>query len=243
MASKPPSITFLILMFFSITLTLFVLLMKPKSVTNNIFQLDKRKPPWFNVIEKNIDNKRIKVGVVNINPRLKFDDIGIYEQLNALYPHAETVSIDFDHVDENLKWKDLFPTWIDEDEKYDHPKCNDLPMPIWESYRDVNVVVARVPCEKGIKDVFRLQVNLVVANLVVESGWVMKLDSYQPVYVVFIGPCSPMIEIFRCDDLLFHESGEYWVYKPDLVSLRHKMLMPVGTCQLAPGYAEKGRFY
>jgi hypothetical protein len=30
------------------------------------------------------------------------------------------VSIDFDHVDDTLKWKDLFPTWIDEDEKYGH---------------------------------------------------------------------------------------------------------------------------
>jgi len=91
MASNPPSITFLILMFLSITLTLFVLSMKPKSVTNNIFQLDKRKPPWFNGIEKNFDNKRIKVGVVNINPRLESDDISIYEQLDALYPHVETV--------------------------------------------------------------------------------------------------------------------------------------------------------
>jgi glycogenin glucosyltransferase len=70
------------------------------------------------------------------------------------------VSIDFDHVDDNLKWKDLFPTWIDEDEKYGHPKCIDLPMPIWECYRDINVVIAKVPCGKGIKDVFMLQVNL-----------------------------------------------------------------------------------
>ncbi|XP_045790878.1 putative UDP-glucuronate:xylan alpha-glucuronosyltransferase 4 [Trifolium pratense] len=240
MASKPSSLIFLILVFVSITLTLFVLSMKPKRVTNNIFQLDKRKPTWFNVIEKNIDYKRIKVGVVNINPRLDFDDISVYEQLEALYPQVEYVSIDFDHVDENLKWKDLFPTWIDEDEKYGHPKCIDLPMPIWESYRDVNVIVAKVPCGKGNKDVFMLQVNLVVANLAVESGWVMEFDSYEPVYVVFVGSCSPMVDIFRCDDLLFHESNEFWVYKPDLVSLRQKMLMPFGTCQLAPSYAEKG---
>jgi glycogenin glucosyltransferase len=68
-----------------------------------------------------------------------------------------------------------------------------------------------------------------------------ELCSYQPVYVVFIGSCSPMVDIFRCDDLLFHESDEFWVYKPDFVSLRQKMLMSFGTCQLAPSYAEKDR--
>jgi hypothetical protein len=52
-----------------------------------------------------------------------------------------------------------------------------------------------------------------------------------------------MVDIFRCDidDLLFHESDEFWVYKPDFVSLRQKMLMSFGTCQLAPSYAEKDR--
>lgn len=244
--------TFLILILvISINLTLFVVLSvkATKRVpirTTNMFQVDTRiiKPTWFDIIGKNIDHsKRIKIGLVNINARGV--DGSLHEQLDSLYPQVETVSVDFDRVDESLKWKDFFPVWIDEDEKWGHPpKCPDLPMPTWESYRDINVVVARVPC--GIRDVFRLQVNLVVANLAVESGWVMKLDAYEPVYVVFIGSsCGPMVEIFRCDDLLLHQSGEdeYWVYKPDLWRLRQKMLMPVGSCQLAPGYAETGIYY
>ncbi|KAJ1387441.1 Nucleotide-diphospho-sugar transferase [Sesbania bispinosa] len=252
MASKSPSHlssknkTFLILLLVSITLTLFVLSVKPKRVPvlTNIFQEDKTKPAWFHVIEKSIDSRRIKVGLVNIDTRV---DISLYEQVDSLHPQVEKVIVDFDHVDENLKWKDLFPVWIDEDGKWGRPKCQDLPMPTWESYRDVNVIVARVPCGngtemEGIRDVFRLQVNLVVANLAVESGWEMNLDAYEPVYVVFIGSCGPMVEIFRCDDLLLHDQlGEYWVYMPELGNLRQKMIMPVGSCQIAPGFAETGK--
>ncbi|TKY52216.1 UDP-glucuronate protein [Spatholobus suberectus] len=230
---------FLIVSLFSIGLTLSLLSVRPKRVpivTTSTLEVDKRKPAWFDVIEKSIDSKRIKVGLVNVDTRIDGD---LYEQLHALHPQVEAVSVDFDHVDENLQWKDFFPVWIDEDEKWGLPKCPDLPMPTWEMYRDLNVVVARVPC--GIRDVYRLQVNLVVANLAVESGWVNKLDAYyEPVYAVFIGSCDPMVDIFKCDDLLLHQSGEYWVYKPDLASLRHKILMPVGSCQIAPGYAETG---
>ena len=240
--------TFVILLLLLIILPLFILSGKPKRapILTSRYQVEKIKPSWFDVIEKAIDSKSIKVGLVNIDTRV---DTSLYEQLASLHPQVETVSVDFDHVDHSLKWKDLFPVWIDEDEIYGKPKCPDLPMPAWEDYRDINVVVARVPCGNatrmgGIRDVFRLQVNLVVANLAVESGWVQNLDAYEQVYVVFIGSCGPMIEIFRCDDQLLHDqSDEYWVYKPDLRSLRQKTLMPVGSCQIAPGYAETGIFF
>jgi hypothetical protein len=114
-------------------------------------------------------------------------------------------------------------------------------------YGDLDVIIARVPCggagekeKEGIRDVFRLQVNLVVANLVVGSGWVTP-DVHRTVYVVFVGSCGPMVEIFRCDDLVMHQ-GDYWVYKPELRRLKQKVLMPFGTCQLAPSYAETGKF-
>ncbi|KAK9219052.1 hypothetical protein WN943_007691 [Citrus x changshan-huyou] len=46
-----------------------------------------------------------------------------------------------------------------------------------------------------------------------------------------------MVEMFRCDDLVEH-AGDYWVYKPDLRRLKHKVLMPVGSCQIAPAFAQ-----
>ncbi|CAH9094948.1 unnamed protein product [Cuscuta europaea] len=102
-------------------------------------------------------------------------------------------------------------------------------MPHWEEYTDeINVIVARVPCTDH-NNVFRLQVNLVVANLLVmKNGW---KASYNQIHVVFIG-CEPMLEIFRCEDLLWHQENS-WIYKPDLRSLEQRVVMPVGSCQLA----------
>jgi glycogenin glucosyltransferase len=120
-------------------------------------------------------------------------------------------------------------------------------MPSFENYKDLDVVMAMVPCgegfveEKGIRDLSRLQVNLVVANLVVETKWLEKFES-RNIYVVFVGSCSPMSEIFRCDDLLTHQD-DYWIYKTDLKRLKQKILMPVGSCQISPGYAKSGTLY
>nr|KYP71235.1 Glycogenin-1 [Cajanus cajan] len=136
---------------------------------------------------------------------------------------VETVSIEFEHVDENLKWEEIFPEWIDENGEWGPAKCPHVPVAGLGSHVDLNVVVARVPC--GVRDVFGLQVNLVVANLAVKS-------EHRNVYVVFVGSCGPMVEIFRCDDLLMH-GEQYWLYKPDLRRLKHKTLMPLGSCQIA----------
>ncbi|XP_054796120.1 putative UDP-glucuronate:xylan alpha-glucuronosyltransferase 4 [Prosopis cineraria] len=191
-------------------------------------------PAWFDFIARHLKTDRVRVGLVNIDQKL---DASL---LQHLPPRVETVPVNFDRVDENLKWKDFFPEWIDEDQKRGPPRCPRMPMPV--ARRDLNVVVARVPCgrkDEGVRDVSRLQVNLVVANLTVESGW-LNVDSHRTVYVVFVGRCSPMIEIFRCDDLVTHE-GEYWVYKPQLSRLRKLTLMPVGSCQIAPNFAETGK--
>ncbi|XP_039684175.1 putative UDP-glucuronate:xylan alpha-glucuronosyltransferase 4 [Medicago truncatula] len=197
------------------------------------------KPSWFEVIAQDFKSKtKIKIGLVDINPR------SIGEQLDGNRSRVDIVPIHFDRVSENLKWSDFFPEWIDEEGKPDEPKCPNMPMPSLANYKDLDVVMAMVPCreesmeEKGIRDLFRLQVNLVVANLVVENKWKEKSESNgKDMYIVFVGSCGPMVEIFRCDDLLMHQ-GEYWVYKPDLNRLKQKTLMPVGSCQISPGYAE-----
>ena len=80
-------------------------------------------------------------------------------------------------MSKDLTWRDFFLEWIDEDEKWALPKCPEIPLPRKEDYKDLDVVIARTPCDKvkenkGIRDVFRLQVNLVVANLVVRNGWI-----------------------------------------------------------------------
>ncbi|KAL0380122.1 UNVERIFIED_CONTAM: putative UDP-glucuronate:xylan alpha-glucuronosyltransferase 4 [Sesamum angustifolium] len=122
------------------------------------------------------------------------------------------------------------------------------PRPQFDKYNDLDVVVADVPCGeerrgrgRSYADVFRLQMNLMVANLLVRSGRknVNGRDDHI-VFAVFRGSCGPMWEIFRCDDLLWHE-GKFWVYRPDMGKLKQKVLMPVGSCQLAPPIAEPGQ--
>ncbi|KAK9219092.1 hypothetical protein WN943_007731 [Citrus x changshan-huyou] len=85
-----------------------------------------------------------------------------------------------------------------------------------QDYRYLDVIVASVPCRGdgdaggGMRDVFRLQVNLVVANLAVESGW-LKPDVDRPVYVVFVGSCGAMVEMFREAYVTVLHSSEAYV--------------------------------
>ncbi|KAH8490937.1 hypothetical protein H0E87_023173 [Populus deltoides] len=186
---------------------------------------------WFDgLIEKKTDSEPIKIGLVNVDDHVKH----AYDRMHG---QVETVSVDFRPVSKELKWESFFPEWIDEDARWHQPSCPEVPMPRLDDYRDLDVILARVPCgsgseKQGIRDVFRLQVNLVVANLVVANG-LTKGGGDRTVYVVFMGSCGPMQEIFRCDDLMTR-LGDYWVYKPELRRLRQKVQMPVGSCQIAP---------
>ena len=163
------------------------------------------------------------------------------------------VTIDFEPVSPNVTWKRLFPEWIHEDRP---GRCPRIPMPEPGKYLGLDMVVAQLPCrelesektdmindknsndnktthlKEGIRDVQRLQVSLATASLIVEN----QAKGENDVYAVFIGKCEPMLEIFRCDDLVWHE-GEYWVYKPNVERLRELISMPVGTCALAHPYA------
>ncbi|WCJ43159.1 plant glycogenin-like starch initiation protein 5 [Euphorbia peplus] len=201
--------------------------------------------PLYKLLAGKFDGRRIKIGLVNLG-----DDDHMKRFYDNNSKSVETITVDFEPVSKDKKWKDFFPEWIDEESKWHSPRCPEIPLaPRVEEYRGLDVVVARVPCggggeeeeeeKKGIRDVFRLQVNLVVANLVVENGRVGTGGGDRTVYVIFVGSCGPMEEMFRCDDMLTHV-GDYWVYKPELRKLKQKMLMPVGTCQIAPPFAETG---
>ncbi|PKI51546.1 hypothetical protein CRG98_028106 [Punica granatum] len=195
-------------------------------------------PEWFRLIENDMGvGRKIKVGLVNM------DGGAVSEYGSGLNGRAETVAVSFDRISGSLKWEDFFPEWIDEDEKFAPPSCPEIPMPILGEYHDLDVIVARVPCGNAMnkrvpRDLLRLQVNLVVANLLVVDGW-EKHKNDRKVYAVFLGSCGPMVEIFRCDDLVARV-GDHWVYKPDQRKLKQKVLMPVGSCQLAPPYAVDG---
>ncbi|KAJ6757205.1 UDP-GLUCURONATE:XYLAN ALPHA-GLUCURONOSYLTRANSFERASE 5-RELATED [Salix koriyanagi] len=181
---------------------------KPQTAARNVkkpFSIIKQKS-WFDeLIEKKIDSEPIKIGLVNVDDHVKH----AYDRMHG---QLETVTVDFRPVSEELKWESFFPEWIDEDARWHQPSCPEVPMPRLEDYGDLDVILARVPC---------------VTNGLTKDG------GDRTVYVIFMGSCGPMQEIFRCDDLMTR-LGDYWVYKPELRRLRQKVQMPVGSCQIAP---------
>ncbi|KAF3634935.1 putative UDP-glucuronate:xylan alpha-glucuronosyltransferase 4 [Capsicum annuum] len=195
------------------------------------------RPQWFQLLQDEIkDHKTLKIGLVNLDNASFFDYAGLRGAENM-----EMIDVKFPKVSDKINWKDLFPEWIDEDEVSAKPTCPEIPMPVFEEYEELDVLVAKVPCKHvgvdGSRDVFKLQVNLVVANLLVRSGgW----NKNRPAYAVFIGDCEPMWEIFRCEDMLLQEEN-LRVYKPELEKLKEKIRMPVGSCQLARLFSKQGQ--
>ena len=83
---------------------------------------------------------------------------------------------------------------------------------------------------------FRLQVHLIVANLAVKKG---KRDWNWKTKVVLWSKCRPMLELFRCNDLVKQEN-EWWYYEVDVKRLEQKVSLPVGSCNLALPLWEQG---
>ncbi|CAL9202975.1 unnamed protein product [Musa hybrid cultivar] len=147
---------------------------------------------------------------------------------------GRTTAVDFEPVSDNFKWEDLFPEWIDEEEDNEGPSCPEIPLPDLSRYGEMDVVVAELPCRA--RDVFRLQVHLVVANLAARRG---RRDARGEVRVALRSACRPMMELFRCDDLVARD-GEWWMYEAEAWRLEAKLALPVGSCNLALPLWEKG---
>ncbi|THG23827.1 UDP-glucuronate:xylan alpha-glucuronosyltransferase 2-like isoform X1 [Camellia sinensis] len=165
-----------------------------------------------------------KIGMVNMNE----------EDISEWNTNGETIPIDFGQVSEIFEWKDLFPEWIDEEEEIDGPLCPEIPMPDLENYGYVDMVVAKLPCkypEEGWgRDVFRLQVHLIAAKLAAKRG--KRGWNEGRTKVVLLSKCRPMLELFRCNDMVTQE-GDWWFFQPQIERLEHKISLPVGSCNLA----------
>ncbi|KAH7849254.1 hypothetical protein Vadar_015286 [Vaccinium darrowii] len=181
----------------------------------------KRENPAF----LNEFSKGLKIAMVNM------DD----EDTSEWEIHGQTVPVPFERVSELFEWKDLFPEWIDEEEEIDGPLCPEIPVPDFEDFGYFDMVVAKLPCnfpqEGWGRDVYKLQVHLIAANLAAKRGrrgwgWGARMK------VVLLSKCRPMPELFRCDDLVRQE-GEWWWFEPEMARLEQKVSLPVGSCNLA----------
>lgn len=200
---------------------------RAKKNTTTYFKKVKQNPLWFDIVRMEFKVGKINIGLVNTG-----------EVMDEVWTSANMVDVKFDRVGEDVRWCDLAPERV-----YENSTCPYIPMPDFEDYKDLDVVIARVPRSTGVedgglKDVFRLQVNLVVANLLVTSG----RNGSGPLMAVFVESLEPMREIFRCDDLFWNE-GNTWIYKPEMIMIKKLMLMPVGPCQFVPPSSVFGTFY
>ncbi|CAN6480185.1 unnamed protein product [Victoria cruziana] len=173
-------------------------------------------------------------GSAATRPRMKIALINLdsYE-IHKWADEGETTVVRFEKVSELLKWEDLFPEWVDEEEADFVPSCPEIPMPDFGRYaRDFDMVVAGLPCkwpEEGWKrDVFKLQVHLISANFGVRNG----RKELQKLRFVFLSECMPMVELFKCEEMVMHEKSA-WVYDSDLLRLEEKIHLPFGACRLA----------
>lgn len=184
----------------------------------------KHKKPSF---VKGIMGRGMKIGMVNMED----------EDVSEWRVHGQIIKVKFQKVSELLEWDDFFPGQIDEDlEVMDRRQtCPEIPMPHFYGYNNMDMIVVKLPCnypQQGWKrDVFRLQVHLVAANLAVNRRkGKMKL--------IFLSKCMPMMEIFRCKELKKRE-GDWWYYEPNMAKLAQKVSLPVGSCKLALTLREK----
>ncbi|KAL1546970.1 UDP-glucuronate:xylan alpha-glucuronosyltransferase 2 isoform X2 [Salvia divinorum] len=182
-------------------------------------ELIKREIPSF----LNGVGRGMRIGMINMED----EDVAEWRSYGEIFPVA------FDKVPAEFRWESIFPEWIDEEEEYSGARCPEIPMPGWEEYGYVDVVVAKVPCRKPeegwSRDVFRLQVHLAAANMAARRG---RRDWGGRAKVVLLSKCPPMPEFFRCEEVAERE-GEWWFYRPEMRRLEQKVSLPVGSCDLA----------
>nr|CAD1838876.1 unnamed protein product [Ananas comosus var. bracteatus] len=67
-------------------------------------------------------------------------------------------------------------------------------------------------------------------------------EKHFSVHVLVVTDCFPIPNLFPCKYLVRRE-GNAWLYKPDLSTLREKLRLPVGSCELAVPLKAKARLY
>lgn len=185
------------------------------------------------VVEKLTDRNEYQgIGLLN------FNDSEI-DHWNQLIPDAEHVVLNLDHVSNDITWELLYPEWIDEEEEFEVPTCPSLPKIQIPGKPRIDLVAVKLPCIKSgrwSRDVARLHLQLEAARIASSS------KGLHPVHVLLVTECFPIPNLLSCKDIVVRE-GNAWLYKPDLNRLREKLLLPVGSCELAVPLKAKENFY
>lgn len=102
--------------------------------------------------EKSASGK-LRVGLLNM------EDWKEYQHWEFL-AGEKPISFPYERVEKSLEWKDLYPEWIDEEQKYGTPQCPLIPMPEVNEGVQLDVVIVHAPCQKSssLPDTSYLQV-------------------------------------------------------------------------------------
>lgn len=145
------------------------------------------------------------------------------------------VVLNLDYADKNVTWDALYPEWIDEEQETEVPVCPNLPK-IKVPTRRLDLIVVKLPCRKEgnwSRDVGRLHLQLAAATVAASAKGLFRG------HVLFVSRCFPIPNLFRCKDLVSRR-GDVWLYKPNLDTLRDKLQLPVGSCELSLPLGIKG---
>ncbi|KAL6609946.1 hypothetical protein ACP70R_039915 [Stipagrostis hirtigluma subsp. patula] len=188
----------------------------------------------YKVLENlNHGNQNLKIGLLNFNST----EYGSWTQL---FPDSLVSGIRLQHAKGSITWQTLYPEWIDEEEESEIPSCPSLPEPNVRRGAHFDVIAVKLPCT-GVggwsRDVARLHLQLSAAKLAVTSP-----KHNHKVHVLFVTDCFPIPNLFPCKNLVRHE-GNAWLYSPDSKTLREKLRLPVGSCELAVPLKAKSRLY
>ncbi|KNA25334.1 hypothetical protein SOVF_007520 [Spinacia oleracea] len=175
------------------------------------------------VMETLTDKNEYKaIGLLNF----KESEVDSWQEM---LPSPEHIILHLDHVPKILTWETLYPEWIDEEEDFETPSCPTLPSIQVPRNVRMDLIAVKLPCNKLGKwwrDVARLHLQLAAARLAASSK-----GSYD-IHILFVTECFPIPNLFTCKELVLR-SGNAWLYKPNLNTLREKVQLPVGSCELA----------
>lgn len=178
-------------------------------------------------LTKDASRGPLRLGVINHNKLMSHDEEdelwGLLTSIDVV-PHV----LFMEHASTSLRWKDLYPEWIDEEEAFEVPNtCPSLPMPMLvDPNTTLHVVFVGIPCDASSdwrRDVLRLHLQLGAAHVATRSN---------SSFVVLFSPCPPFATLFSCRDLVA-KKGHLWLYKVDIPQLYKKVSLPVGSCELA----------
>ncbi|KAL6211211.1 hypothetical protein ACLB2K_016438 [Fragaria x ananassa] len=191
---------------------------------------------WYeisDVVGELIDIKDYQgVGLLNFND----DEIDHWKEL---LPDVEHIVLHLEHASNNITWDCLYPEWIDEEEDFEVPTCPSLPKIEIPGKPRVDLVALKLPCNKSgswSRDVARLHLQLEAARLAASS------KGYHQVHVLLVTDCFPIPNFFTRKELIVCK-GNAWLFGPNLNTLRDKLQLPIGSCELAVPLKAKENFY